>query len=39
MSSLQNINHYSNIADIVFKEMKAANMVYKSIPPEKEVTL
>jgi len=37
MSCLQNINHYSNIADFVFKEMKAANMVYESMPPEREV--
>jgi hypothetical protein len=39
MSSLQNINHNSNISGFVFKEIKAANMVYKSIPPEKEVTV
>ena len=31
MSCLQNINHYSNIADFVFKEMKAASMVYESL--------
>jgi hypothetical protein len=37
MSSLQNTNHYFNIADFVFMEMKAANVVYKFMPPEKEV--
>ena len=35
--SFQNINHCSNIADFVFKEMKAANMFYETMPPEKDV--
>jgi hypothetical protein len=37
MSYLQNINHYSKSADFVFKEIKAANMIYESMAPEKEV--